>query len=69
MAQQDYRPDFSANRRDYPDDGSGGFGATWFIVAGLVLAAVLIYLVYAGGEVTAPIADAANPPTLLAPAN
>ena len=50
MAQQDYRPDFRASQGHSYDDGGGGVGATWFIVGGLVLAAMLMYYVYAGGR-------------------
>ena len=63
MAQQNYRPDFSAHQGRSYDDGSGGFGATWFIVGGLVLAAMLMYYVYAGGQTTPP----ASPDGLIAP--
>ena len=62
MAQQNYRPDFSAHQGRSYDDGSGGFGATWFIVGGLVLAALLMYFVYAGGQTTP-----ASPDGLVAP--
>ncbi|NKB26247.1 MAG: hypothetical protein GKR99_01260 [Rhodobacteraceae bacterium] len=76
MAQQNYRPDFNAHQGRSYDDGSGGPGATWFIVGGLILAALLMYFVYAGGQtasdspdgLTAPAAESSAPATPEAPA-
>ena len=63
MAQQNYRPDFNAHQGRSYDDDSGGIGATWFIVGGLVLAALLLFFVYAGGQSPTP----ASPDGLIAP--
>ena len=51
MAPKTHRPELSPHRRMYGED-AGEFAATWFVFAGLVLSAILIFFVYAGGPDT-----------------
>lgn len=69
MAQKYHRPDLSAPGRVYSEE-SGDFAATWFVFAGLVLAAVLIYFVLSWGEASV-VTGVQNPdlPALLTPAS
>lgn len=58
MAPKTHRPDLSAHRRVYGED-AGEFAATWFVFAGLVLSAILIFFVYASDP--EPRASGASP--------